>query len=366
MDFQKIITRYKQFGGMRLVWQYAKLGALWPAVKAGVRCLVKGQSFKGIYPEVRKKVEPFFVKRYASLVSGFKFQVSSEGANTNCTKDTNEIPHQVRNDEPRTIWWCWLQGVAAAPPIVKACYNSLIQLTGYSLVVIDHTNWREYVELPGYIVKKWEKGWIPAAMFSDLLRVELLIKYGGTWIDSTVLCTGVNYRGMRDAQKSRENLTENLLNSKLDTNSKLSTLNSQLKHFMNAPLFVFQYTKEGSVPVSISNWFITACRNNEVLRVLREMLYAYWRDYDCVLDYYIFHLFFAMISKEYPEQMAAMPYAQSQRSLVLLHHWGEKFDQRKWDKLSSEVCFHKLAFRVSDSVKNDKENYYNHILRIYE
>ena len=144
------------------------------------------------------------------------------------------------------------------------------------------------------------------------------------------------------------------------------TLNSQLKHFMNAPLFVFQYTKEGSVPVSISNWFITACRNNEVLRVLREMLYAYWRDYDCVLDYYIFHLFFAMISKEYPEQMAAMPYGQSQRSLVLLHHWGEKFDQRKWDRLTSEVCFHKLAFRVSDSVKNEKDNYYNHILRIYE
>ena len=339
------------------MWQYAKLDALWPAIKAGVRCLVKGQSFKGIYPEVLKLVEPFLVKQYAPLVSGFKFQVSSEGANTNCTNNTNEIPHQVQNEEPRTIWWCWLQGLAAAPPLVKACHNSLKQLTGYSLVVIDNTNWRKYVELPEYIVKKWEKGRIPAALFSDLLRVELLIKYGGTWIDSTVLCTGVN---------DNHNDNDNSKDSKLATDSKLYTLNSQLEHFMNAPLFVFQYTKEGSVPVSISNWFITACRNNEVLMVLREMLYAYWRDYDCVLDYYIFHLFFAMISKEYPEQMAAMPYAQSQRSLVLLHHWGEKFDQRKWDRLTSEVCFHKLAFRVSDSVKNDKDNYYNHILRIYE
>ena len=354
MDFQKLITRFRQFGGMRLVWQYAKLGALWPAVKAGVKCLVKGQSFKGIYPEVLKRVEPFLVKQYAPLVSGFKFQVSSEGASTNCTNVTNEIPHQVRNEEPRTIWFCWLQGLAAAPPIVKACYNSLKQLTGYSLVVIDNTNWKEYVELPGYIVGKWEKGRIPAAMFSDLLRVELLIKYGGTWIDSTVLCTGVN-----------DNHNDNSKYSKLATDSKLYTLNSQLKQYMNAPLFVFQYTKEGSVPVSISNWFITVCRNNEVLRVLLEMLYAYWLDYDCVLDYYIFHLFFAMISKEYPEQMAAMPYAQSQRSLVLLHHWGEKFDQRKWDRLTNEVCFHKLAFRESEEVKKDKENYYNYILTEY-
>lgn len=336
MDFKKLITRFRQFGGMRLVWQYAKLGALWPAVKAGVKCLVKGQSFKGIYPEVLKRVEPFLVKRYAPLVSCFKSQVSSEGANTNCTNDTNEIPHQVRNEEPRTIWWCWLQGLAAAPAIVKACHNSLIQLTGYSLVVIDNTNWREYVELPGYIVEKWEKGRIPAALFSDLLRVELLIRYGGTWIDSTVLFTGYGTQIPQIAQK-----------------------------YLEADLFVFQYTKQGNVPVSISNWFISACKNNEVLMVLREMLYAYWKDYDCVLDYYIFHLFFAMNSKEYSEQMAAMPYAQSQNSLVLLHHWGEKFEQGKWDKLTSQVCFHKLAFRVSDEVKNNKENYYNHILKEY-
>ena len=167
-------------------------------------------------------------------------------------------------------------------------------------------------------------------MFSDLLRVELLIKYGGTWIDSTVLCTG--------------NFSANLL---------------------DAELFMFQYTKEGSVPVSISNWFISACQNNEVLRVLREMLYAYWKDYDCVLDYYIFHLFFAMISKEYPEQILAMPYARSQNSLVLLHHWGDRFDQKKWDRLTDQVGFHKLAFRFSESVKVDKENYYNHILHEY-
>jgi len=79
------------------------------------------------------------------------------------------------------------------------------------------------VELPGYIVEKWEKGRIPAAMFSDLLRVELLIKYGGTWIDSTVFCTGVNDEQGSLREKSKENLTENLSNSQLDTDSKLST-----------------------------------------------------------------------------------------------------------------------------------------------
>ena len=343
MDFRKLITRYKQFGGFRLLREYAKLGALGPALKAGIRCLVKRQSFKGIYPDVLRKIEPFLIKKYGTQIPQIAQRIK---ANTNLPNDTNDASTPSTSSGSssasvkKTIWWCWLQGIENAPSIVRACYNSLVQgecfkVHGYTVSVIDAQNWKEYIELPGYIVEKWEKGRIPAAMFSDLLRVELLIKYGGTWIDSTVLCTG---------------------GSGLKVNGP---------RLLEADLFVFQYTKLGSVPVSISNWFISACQNNEVLMVLREMLYAYWKDYDCVLDYYIFHLFFAMISKEYPEQMAAMPYAQSQNSLVLLHHWGEKFDKQKWEKLTSQVCFHKLAFRVSDEVKNDQGNYYNHILKEY-
>ena len=250
--------------------------------------------------------------------------------------------------------------------------------------------------MPEYIVKKWEKGRIPAALFSDLLRLELLIKYGGTWIDSTVLCTGVNENHNENekvtqkpliAQKEEANTNSTNVTNKgyqkfsnsqiLDkqhqdseqaTDSKLSTLHSELKHtiqeYLDADLFLFQYSRSVSKEISISNWFITARKNNEVLMVLREMLYAYWKDYDCTLNYYMFHLFFSMIAKEYPEEIAKMPYGYSPNSLVLLHHWGEKFNQKKWDKLTSQVCFHKLAFRVSDSVKNDKENFYNHILNI--
>ncbi len=358
MDLKKLISRYKQFGGAKLVWQYAKFGILPVVLRGVVRCVVKRQSFKAIYPEVLHIIEPFLIQKYGLKVQEFKKFNSSR---------------ELKHEHPKVIWWCWLQGYDAAPPIVKACYNSLMRefkgssvqevqgaSDGYDIKVIDAENWKEYVELPDYIEKKWEKKQIPPALFSDLLRLELLIKYGGTWIDSTVLCTGFN---------DNHNDNENSKYSQLATDSKLSTLNSQLKHkmleYLEADLFLFQYTKQGCIPVSISNWFISAYSNNEVLMVLREMLYAYWKDYDCVLDYYIFHLFFAMISKEYPEQIAAMPYGQSMNSLVLLHHWGEKFDQKKWDKLTSRVCFHKLAFRTNDSVKANRDNYYNYILNTY-
>ena len=96
--------------------------------------------------------------------------------------------------------------------------------------------------------------------------------------------------------------------------------------------------------------------------VLGDMLFAYWKDYDCTLDYYIFHLFFAQISNEYPGVMANMPYGQSMNGLMLLHNWNERFIHQKWDMLTSQVSFHKLAFRVSQNVIEDKINYCNHIL----
>ena len=114
--------------------------------------------------------------------------------------------------------------------------------------------------------------------------------------------------------------------------------------------------------ISISNWFISAHSNNEVLMTLRDMLFAYWKDYNCTLDYYMFHLFFQMVAKEYPKEIAAMPYGYSMNSLVLLHHWDETFDQKKWDKLISRVSFHKLAFRVGMKTKVNKNNFYNYIV----
>ena len=323
MDFQKLISRYKQFGGMRLVWQYAKLGVLPIVVGDFFRCLIKRNSFKAIYPETLKRVEPFLAQKYGSMLQKFKkFNGSRE----------------LEHEHPKVIWFCWLQGLDNAPEIVKACHRSLQRnLKDYEIRIIDSMNWSQYVQLPDYIVERWNKKQIPPAMFSDLLRLQLLIEHGGSWIDSTVLCTGFSTQKTQIAQK-----------------------------YLEAPLFLFQYTPEGTTTnISISNWFISAHNNNEVLMTLRDMLFAYWKDYNCTLDYYIFHLFFAMVAQEYSKEIAAMPYGYSMRSLTLLHHWDESFVQKKWDNLTSKVCFHKLAFRVSQSVIDNKNDYYNWIISNY-
>ena len=328
--FHLLKTRYTQLGGLRLVRQYAKMGLLWPAAKTVLRHPFSKQTYKQVYLDTVRKVEPKLVKEYRPVMKEIAERIStpSKGSGTGS-------PTALEHKRNKIIWFCWLQGIENAPEVVKACYNSLTRHTGYSLKVIDEKNWREYIDLPDYIIRRREKKQIPPAHFSDLLRLELLIKYGGTWIDSTVLCTGVN--------NDNENANVN---------------------YLDTDLFMFQYTQPGSSEWGgIGNWFISACADNPVLTVLREMLLAYWRDYDCVLDYYIFHLFFSMLREVFPQEIAAMPYAYAPRSLALVHHWGEPFDEAKWQRLTEHVCFHKLTYMKDKVPAKVEGSYYEYILK---
>ena len=326
-------TRYTQLGGLRLVRQYAKLGLLWPAANTVLRHPFSKQTYKQVYLDTVRKVEPILIKEYRPVMKEIAERISPPSTGSGTGSTTAQLEHK----RSKIIWFCWLQGIENAPEVVKACYNSLVhgewfRVNGYEVKVIDENNWHEYITLPDYIIRRSDKKQIPPAHFSDLLRLELLIKYGGTWIDSTVLCTGVN----------NENANVN---------------------YLDTDLFMFQYTQPGSSEWGgIGNWFITACTNNEVLMVLRDMLYAYWREHDCVLNYYLFHLFFGMLREVFPEQIAAMPYAYAPRSLALVHHWGEPFDEAEWKRLTERVCFHKLTYMKDKVPEKVEGTYYEYIL----
>ena len=59
-----ILRRFLQFGGLRLVWQYAKMGVLWSGGKALLHCAWLGQSLKTAYALVTHKVDDILLERY--------------------------------------------------------------------------------------------------------------------------------------------------------------------------------------------------------------------------------------------------------------------------------------------------------------
>ena len=314
LDTSRLITRLRQFGGLRLLVQYARMGVLWTGIKACLRCLWEGRSLKQAYPVITRKIDDMLIAQYADAP-----QYSDDG------------PQTARRVGDNVIWFCWLQGMDRAPALVRACYNSIRRhLPDGEVVVITEENYREYVELPEHIERKYRQGIVPHPLLSDILRLMLLIRYGGTWMDATVLCTG----------------------------------DSHWKEIQETDLFLFRYFRGGR-EVGISNWFIHARPADDVLRSSLGMLLAYWRDYDCTVEYYIFHLFFSVAAKRYPDVMKRMPRGNSFAFLQLGNRLALDFDEAWWEELTGKVSFHKLNYRLAAKAGDAGSSYYQHIIKTY-
>lgn len=88
------------------------------------------------------------------------------------------------------IWVCWWAGEESAHPLVKQCIASIRHNAGSHLVqLVTQENFKQYLEIPAYILDKVTSGQMCIANFSDYLRFSLLAKYGGLWLDATIFCS---------------------------------------------------------------------------------------------------------------------------------------------------------------------------------
>ena len=75
----------------------------------------------------------------------------------------------------------WAQGLDQAPFVVKRNISRLQKIFGSRLHILDESCLKYYATLPKISnISRW-------AHKADMLRTELLLRYGGTWIDSTIL-----------------------------------------------------------------------------------------------------------------------------------------------------------------------------------
>lgn len=97
---------------------------------------------------------------------------------------------KVNNIQNLPIWICWWQGEDNMPEIVKKCYENIRIYSGsHPVHLITLKNVNDYITLSPLILKKFHAGKIKYAHLADLIRLKLIAKFGGLWIDSTVYLT---------------------------------------------------------------------------------------------------------------------------------------------------------------------------------
>ena len=97
---------------------------------------------------------------------------------------------EAYNPAVAPIWVCWLQGEENAPSLVRRCIASIRQHAGkHPVHVLTEKNLPFYINLPSIIWEKRKDGKIQSAHFCDIVRMALIYRYGGLWLDATIFCS---------------------------------------------------------------------------------------------------------------------------------------------------------------------------------
>jgi len=236
-------------------------------------------------------------------------------------KELPQYNHTHQNSNK--IFWCWLLGEKNAPTLAKACLNSVKRYCkGHEIVIITEKKINQYIHVPPYIFKKYKKHYIGPAHFADLLRLELLIKYGGTWIDSSVLITDYN------------------------------------KIFFNNDLFYFQINN--SKFFAGSNWFITSEKGSPILRTTLDLLYEFWAKNNSIYHYYLFHIFLKMACNKYMNDYKKIPWYSNKPVHTLQLKLFKPYINSTYQKILDSASIHKLTNKRKTNITKGLN--YHHIL----
>lgn len=310
---------FQKQGGWSLIKDWLRAGILPYAIS---QVFLLGRSIKSL-EILRLGVT---LKKYRSLQH--KYSHVLQNFDTSLTQDAVST---YEGSISRKVWICWMQGIENAPILVQKCYQSILKnLHDREVVLITADNILDYTDFPPYIIDKYRKGIISHTHFSDLLRVELLCRYGGTWIDSTVFCSGDNIPS----------------------------------YMLDSDFFLFQNLKPGSdgSTINISSWFITATANHKFMLAIRELLWKYWEQNDKLVDYFLLHHFIMMVSEYYQDEWnRIIPYPNSLPHVLLLRLF-EQYNEETWMELKRICPFHKLAYKRSKEDFEKDGTYYDVIL----
>lgn len=250
-------------------------------------------------------------------------------------KDYREVEPAENIADNRIIWTLWWQGEKNAPPLVKACINSMKKnANGANVIVITKDNYENYVTIPSYIFDKHEKGYICNAVLSDIIRFHLLEKYGGLWLDATIF------------------------------------VSSPIPREYYGLIFYSQHTKPQEMTCWVQNnayhIFVIGSRPHaKLVSFTKDMFLEYWETHNTAVDYLCTDYFFYLAMQEFPEikaEIDSLPYS-SERLYDLVKVLNKPYDESYFLKLKEDCIFSKLDWHKKyKTIIKGKETFYKVLL----
>lgn len=236
------------------------------------------------------------------------------------------------------VWVCWWQGEENAPELVKVCINSIRNnipkdKAVFRLITLD--NCMEYVTFTDTIIRKFQEDKITLTHLSDLLRAELLYRYGGMWIDATYYVT--------DAFQE-------------------SIFDKNVFYTLKYPYSIWK------ADITQGRWacnFLKIPEKSLFARFLMEGLWYYWEVNDSLVDYFLIDYVAALAYEMFVEVHTEIDGVSPSDVAVfeLQKNLNRKYDAEKYQEWRAKTSYFKLNWRaeVQETTITQKQTFWGYL-----
>lgn len=177
------------------------------------------------------------------------------------------------NKFEKNIFVFWGQGFDKLPEIPQKSLENIEKLyPDYKIYKITLDNFKEYVDIDKNLLSLFNDKKISIQTFSDILRYNLLYKYGGVWCDATLL-----FFDRIDFERKIENNDYYSLNIECEEKTKLW---SKVYH------------------VTYTTFFFATKKESPIMNAINRAYIEYYKKYDFVIDYFL-NDYFMILAMQY-------------------------------------------------------------------
>lgn len=246
-----------------------------------------------------KMIYSFIEKEFSAVTNGYAVSKKAE------------TPAQTSG----SIWLFWWQGYENAPPLVRICIDSVKKNAGsHEVVILTQENWKDFAEIPEYIIKKLYEKKISLTHFSDILRMELLSRHGGLWLDATVFVS----------RKIPE-------------------------EYFSLPYFTVRYSSSSS-RIAHGQWtgFCQGAHTSQIVHLYcRDIFFEYWKKFDSLIDYFLIDYVMRYGYEQIADFKALVDSVPENNGGIKLldKHFNDEYSEKKLDQILESSVFFKLNWK---------------------
>lgn len=235
------------------------------------------------------------------------------------------------------VWSMWWQGEENADKLFRMCIDSARRHTGHDVITLTKDNYKNYFEIPDYILQKHKEGKIALQHICDLMLVSILAAEGGFFTGATVWWS--------------QDVTDD---------------------FLSSAFYTCRAVTDSNLSMSRSRWVGYLMAGNKdfpLFSFVRDCMYEYWKNCDKAVDYLMMDYIIELAYQNIPcvkEVIDSLPQNNNLQRNVLINELSKPYDEKEFMKFTEGDTFlYKLSWKFgAKPIKTSKGKLtnYGHIL----